>query len=548
MEITNKFTLCVLPTQLGKTFNAISRINRELKLDRYEGLSIHIIHTMNTLLNNSQFATRLDDIEKEKKGSVCVFSSTYKGHYIHAKNIHELKGYTCDIKTRPKVILMCSNTKRFLDTVEFITYINEQSKNDETRIKRVFVYYDELHNYIENNNLRTQIEEINNLGVCKAIIALTATPEKIWNDSPYWGNIQLINLRNLQDENYIGYNDMIYNNIDDYFPTPFIRPKLFDHNQHDENTCGFVKHVLTSHPEILDDGSRVFIPAHIRCAGHDRVRDMVFEHCKKAVVVVINGKDKSLQYYDQNNKKTIPLSSQHEEVSKIIADTIKNFNLEGRPLVMTGLLCVGMGQTLTNESYGSFTSAIISHMDLTNDQIYQLFGRITGRMRNWKTYVKTQVYITTTSMQRCRAMEDCAFNMVDKQGSKVDINEYKKPLFGLGDEGLSTLNNIRPVKMKKEKKIKESNENDKELRVYDSQEDAIASTMNELGHRLRARSSDQAPKELIVNNVNPTVECILKRWWGLNDISTVRMIPTNDGKWCVYWLKSNTDKIKNKSN
>ena len=531
----NKFTMCVLPTQLGKTFNAVERINAELKLDYYEGSSIHIIHTMNTLLNNNQFASRLKEVQKTPgDGSICVFSSTYKGDYAHAKSIIEVKGFTCDPISRPKIIVMCSNNTRFSDTVELMKYLD--GVTDINGIKRVFVYYDELHNYIENNNLRSQIEEINNFDICKGIIALTATPEKIWNDSPYWNNIQLINLRNLQDENYIGYDDMIYNNIDDYFPTPFIRPKLFDFEQHDNNTCGYIEHVLTTQPEILVDGSRVFIPAHVRCSGHDRIRNMIFARCVNAVVVVINGKDKSLQFNEYGRRKTIPLTSQREEVSNIIANTISEYNLQGRPLIMTGLLCVGMGQTLTNELYGSFTSAIISHLDLTNDQIYQLFGRITGRMRNWTKYIKTQVYIPTVSMQRCRAMEDCAFNMVGMNGSKVSIGDYKQPIIDLGDEGLTTIDNIRPVKVKKEKIIKRSIEN-KEHRVFDSQYEATAFAKEFLGVVFKNKRSDTAPKTMLdkYTKTNPTVEYILTRWWGLCDENPVRMLPTNDGRWCVYW-------------
>jgi hypothetical protein len=528
----NKFTMCVLPTQLGKTFNAVERINAELAMDYRDGSSIHIIHTMNTLLNNNQFATRLSSIQRGNN-SICVFSSTYKGEYRHAKSIIEVKGFTCDLTTRPKIVVMCSNNTRFSDTVEFIKYLDNVT--DDNGIKRVFVYYDELHNYIENNNLRSQIEEINNFDICKGIVALTATPEKIWNESPYWSNIQLINLRNLQHENYIGYDDMIYNNIDDYFPTPFIRPKYFDFEQHDNNTCGYVEHVIKMHPEILTEGSRVFIPAHVRCSGHDRIRNMIFTECDRAVVIVINGRDKSLQFIENGQKKTIPLTSQREEVSTIIAKTIDELELQGRPLIMTGLLCVGMGQTLTNKSYGSFTSAIISHLDMTNDQIYQLFGRITGRMREWSTYVKTQVYIPTISMQRCRAMEDCAFNMVGMNGSKVSIGDYKQPIIDLGDDGLATIDNIRPVKIKKEKKNKRIIEN-KEFRVFDSRDEARDFAKENLDVTFNKSRSNTAPKTMLVDKENPSVDYILKRWWGLENENSVRMIPTNDGKWCVYWV------------
>ena len=45
---------------------------------------------------------------------------------------------------------------------------------------------------------------------------------------------------------------------------------------------------------------------------------------------------------------------------------------------------------------------------------------------------------------------------------------------------------------------------------------------------------------MLVNKLNPSVDYILNRWWGLCDKNPnkipVRMLPTNDGKWCVYWV------------
>jgi len=58
----HKLLLCVLSTQFGKTFMAINCITDELDKDNTNGKSIHIIFTMNTLLNNRQFAKRLSDV------------------------------------------------------------------------------------------------------------------------------------------------------------------------------------------------------------------------------------------------------------------------------------------------------------------------------------------------------------------------------------------------------------------------------------------------------------------------------------------------------
>ena len=52
VEMTCKFVLCVLLTQMGKTYTTISRIMGELMRDEENGRSIHLVWTMNTLLNN----------------------------------------------------------------------------------------------------------------------------------------------------------------------------------------------------------------------------------------------------------------------------------------------------------------------------------------------------------------------------------------------------------------------------------------------------------------------------------------------------------------
>ena len=50
-----------------------------------------------------------------------------------------------------------------------------------------------------------------------------------------------------------------------------------------------------------------------------------------------------------------------------------------------------------------------------------------------------------------------------------------------------------------------------------------------------------APSELrkTDNGLNPSCEYLLNRMWGISsDKNPVRMIPTIDEKWCVYWRPS----------
>ena len=224
---------------------------------------------------------------------------------------------------------------------------------------------------------------------------------------------------------------------------------------------------------------------------------MVFSINNSAVVVVVNGTEKTLQFKDCfGNTKTLPLTSEDEEVCETISRLVLHHKLQTRPILITGLLCIGMGQTLTHKSLGSFTSDIFGHLDLTNDQIYQLFGRITGRMKEWgNKYVQTQVYCPTIIMNRCSVMEECARNMAcDHNGEIVSQEDYREPMTKMGEIGQSAIENIRIPKKKKHKKPT-AEDTDKQYKVFDSQESAIIFGQT-LGAKLNIRKTSDAPTEL----------------------------------------------------
>ena len=463
IEFISKFVLCIIATQMGKTFIAIKNIMTEIENDKGDNLgrSVHIVFTMNTLLNNDQFTKRLETIEETYgKGSVCVFASKYKGAYTHVTKESELLGYFWeDNQECPRIIVMCGNPTRFKDGVNFITKLNKKLQNDhDFHIKRVFVYYDEIHNVI-NDKLRLQIEEIHNLDIVKSITGFTATPPDIWKPSTdwpttFWSAIDIINLGDYYHCDYAGYNDMDFHCIDDYFDEdPYVRPSPFSHDELDKQTIGFIEHVLTKNPQILEDNTRSFIPAHKRRIGHNAVRDLIFKLNNKAVVIILNGVDKTIEYNNSSGIRIIfdlkkEIKSQKEEVCQTIKRIILDNNLQNRPIVITGLLCVGMGQTLTHIDTGSFTSAIFGHMDHTNDQMYQLFGRVTGRMKLWgDKYTRTQVYCPTTIKNRCKVMEMCAMNIIkEHNGDTITYDDYMAPVKEMGSEGMSVMENIRKEK------------------------------------------------------------------------------------------------------
>ena len=535
-----KFVLYVLKAQFGKTFAVIQRIMTELKQDdEGAGRSLHLIHTMNTLLNNAQFTNRLKEIvEKYGPESIAVLSSKPpQGPYNHVKNLRELLGLVLIEQTCPRVVIVCSNKKRYEDLSKLIMHLNDF--NGQTHVKRVFAYYDELHAYI-TPVLRQQIEEIHKCDIVHGIAAMTATPDKILKNSGFWSTIQQVALDNYNEEDYAGVKDMLFKLCDNYFPTPYRRPVDFD--QKDKETIGFIKYVLRKYPNILGKSTRTFIPGHVRRESHKKIRKLVKKLCPNAIVVVLNGEEKSLTYYSNDTKETLNLTSKSEEVAETISRIILSNNLQERPLVITGMLCVGMGQTLMHKSLGSFTSAIFSHLDLTNDEIYQLFCRISGRIKTWgDKYVQTKVYCPTTIMNRCIVMEECAENIVKNCAGKVITqDDYRRPMYEMdSDIAESAIENIRGPKQKTGSK-KCVDPEDKAWEPFNSQEEAREYIAKNFDVGTRQRAENQLPATLRNKQDGglPTTSYILRRFYGLDENCRIRMVPSRDGKWHVYWKYS----------
>jgi len=496
----NKFDLCVLATQSGKTFTATAKINIEVESDIDYGKSIHLVFTMNTLLNGKQFSKRLESIEKKYgKGSIVIFASKYTGQYKHISSRGELQGLLLDKKTCPRVVVMCSNHTRYSDGVKFMQVLEENPTN----IKRAFVYYDELHQYI-NREVRKQIELIHNLNITTGIYALTATPDKIWQSTGFWSRLKLHYFDDFNDENYIGFKDMKFNDVDDYFSLPYIKPSVFEYALKAQQAVEYAQHVLEQHPNILSSGARVFIPGHLKRSSHLEIRDLVFKVNSQSVVIVLNGEIKKIFWKNKKNNGDfeidgIDIHCDDEELSTVVYDILKKRKLLTRPVIYTGFVCIGMGQTLVNEALGNFTSAILGHPDLNNDEIYQLFGRITGRMRHWKTFTPTIVYCPSITKYRCQVMEHCSQAISnDHNGEVVSREDYLKPIDTMGEAGNATNRYVRPIS--KPSKSRKDREEEKlkaiKYKIFDKQTDAIEYAKKEFNKTIYLRKDNCAPKDV----------------------------------------------------
>jgi hypothetical protein len=442
MSVDNKLRLCVLPTQMGKTFVIIKNILEVLKTDTINGRSIHIVFTMNTLLNNKQFANRLEDINKEYgENSVCVFASKYKGTMGHIDCLWKLVSLSDNPGKLPRIVIACSNSRRFQDCFNYIQYIEK----NKSIVSRSFVYFDEIHKYIKDSknkkcmtNIRKKIEAINDYKIVHGMIGMTATPNNLWivnanNDiKGFWKSIHIVNIEKHTDINYAGCNDIVFHinkYCEEYDSTKDVHCG-FGMDYKEVYTFTYSKYILKKYPEILRDKARVFIPAHNKRVSHQYMRDFVYTMNKKSIVIMLNGEEKNVKYYRGTELITHDIQLKEGELGDYIAEFIEAKGLLLRPVVFIGYMCVGMGQTLVSERLGPFTAAIFCYNVISNDSLYQLFGRVTGRIKHWSSYQnKTEVYCPSYCKKICELMEECALNVIKKyNGKNIDKVDYIEPM------------------------------------------------------------------------------------------------------------------------
>ena len=175
-----------------------------------------------------------------------------------------------------------------------------------------------------------------------------------------------------------------------------------------------------------------------------------------------------------------------------------------------------------------------------NVQIQGLTGRMTGYWRNdIEAGHKTGPY--RTSIQ---SIEEYETSYLDPFGK----NSYRSSGFNKTNGKVRAqpimlsphnIQNLDPEELP----IVEQDP-DKKYEVFDCQEDAIKYAKKNLRRKLEKRENDLAPETLLENGKNPSIEYITTRWYGINETSPIRMVPTDNNKWCLYWRPSLIKKDK----
>lgn len=295
----------------------------------------------------------------------------------------------------------------------------------------------------------------------------------------------------------------------------------------------YISHILTKYPNLVQPGKRAFIPGNYKKSSHEEISQLLEE--LGFAVIILNGDKKEIRIPKEEpiNLKDYLTVSKHEvpeEFNHILAKMYKENNLERYPLAITGYLCVERGITfqcnknLIHDGF-LFDYGIIPPIG-DKVEAYQTMARLFGNVGDFQSYKSCEIYSNTATFDKVANQEEIAVNL-----SRI---VYEKKLEEVDKQIIDEISSFD----QKEVTI------DRDSKLFDTQEEALQFAKT-LGIKLKKRHNDMAPKELfnIKENRNPTVDELQKRWWGLSKETLIRMIPTNEKQWFLYWRPSTFPKV-----
>lgn len=407
MTVQSKLKILTLRTQRGKTFTCIHQIQEILEKDK---LSIHVVMTQNTYMNQAQFLGRIDP-------TICIsFGSKAIGAKYHAKNVNELIGVLSRPNSKISVVVCCSNIIRLRDIQEIFRDMHTNLLSGNIQ-RQTYIYFDEVHEII--NMCKPFMEEFAKFPFVQQMTAITATPENIakeFNTSISTYNLERIN------KNKIISNSHYYNL---QFHRKIINPSLLN-----ESTIQYTVRVLKMYSDdFFKPFARNFVPSQVATISHMQMKDEIFKINKRATVIVINTEVKSLYYYDEEDQlveQKVDLFPKQKKgnrkektefkfnMSVIIADTLRIHRLSARPLFITGHECISVGVTFCGMEFGSFTNSVIYFPNMQDDDLYQFAGRTTGNIMDLPNFQETTIFTTHEIYKRLIMQEKKSYELERK--------------------------------------------------------------------------------------------------------------------------------------
>lgn len=475
--------LIIKPCQSGKTFIMLQEIAKMLENDDN---NIHIIFCDNQLLQTQQTSDRIEksnylEYYRSDDGDVSVILSSQS-------KIREYERLTYEILfNNRKTIVTCSNKKRVGDINNLI---KDFAMNKRYNDYNFCIWIDEadknvslFENYLKDWDKNPRVSRIG---------LITATPENLLKKFKI---IKIFQLEKSHDPNeYHSFSESEF--------------KLLNLECNDIEL--YLMQVLKNFKNDIKNGQVWFIPGEVKIDSHNNIKDILLNYDFN--VLVINGEGKTLY----SNKRTEELKFNEDNLADFLGNVYNSKKLYNEKIAITGNLCISRGITINNKKM-IITHAVLPPNITNRSNSYQLAGRICGNIKKFKNYSKPTIYCTQKFKNIIFDMENRAKNLAEKA-----FNE-----------------NIKNISLDDYKQTDNKEKEDRKYEIFNNLDDAKIYAKKHFNKIFNRKNDDKAPQELLDNDGNnPSFNDIIKRWWGISDKSPIRLIPTNNNKWVIYWRPS----------
>lgn len=390
------------------------------------------------------------------------------------------------LKEKYNMVVMCANRVRLNHFKKLI----EELESSQHFNKKINIWIDEAD---ANISLWSTYPTIISKDIVESVTLVSATFDSVFKK---YDRLNVIGSHETYPECYRCLKDSVINRVD------FIgKPEEY------------IIHVLSKNPQLVKPGMRGFIPGGYFKISHDTIANVLVKEYN-FVVLIINGDRKEFLIPDREAIDITEYFSSTEELKDIVARIYHENEFNRFPFAVTGLECVKRGITFQSSEF-LFDFGIIPSIT-KKVEAYQLMARLFGNIGHLPNYKPCEIFSTSNNFNKIQKQESMAINI-----AKIVAMES---LEDVGSEEIRQAIN--------------QGDSDKTYRVFDTQEEGIEFANKSLGRNFKKRYNNLAPNDLLKDGVNPSVTDIISRMWGLHHFIPVRMVPTNENKWCVYWRPS----------
>jgi hypothetical protein len=545
--------------------------------------------TKDTLTASSQFTCRVEtsDIPPE---NIIVFNSnkTTAGQCHHAKTKPEVIDLLMTYKNI-KVIICCANHTRIKKSLPqiFETLYNQDIP--------FVIHIDEAHKYIPTPKNNPSIRKYDECSNVTAIIAYTATPDKIWNSNKTDKLFHKILIRDVESElsivrttNYFGVKDCEFicfedkvnhteleSSIPEKIPSYIIdlanNKKKSNKIKETENKeprdlfygcdyfmkfgnerlmLGFLLCMLPILPINPNSFSYHFVPALPCKVTHYKSMELILDCWVTANVIVSNGDGYQLfRKTDSGENQLVITCDEIIQSAKSLSNkfdrTIELNKLKepsymiqklielnhNYPTFITGLICIQESVTLINPDIGNFDSFSISHIHLSRDDKYQIC-RFLFNYERWTPEQRINIKKTQLYSLTRSGIEQCI--------------EYEEHVQRISTEFAGKTVSLQEIQGKKQT-VEEIKEQEKQqsfyaieckneniwtkFKVYDGNDAIVWGNVEEFYYKIRNKRISGKSDPRNSKTINGFYECSISKKKDVQLESNLKKITKSNERW-----------------